>query len=144
MQPLRKSETYITGIHHVSMETDDLEKSLRFYVDFLGLHVGLKNSGVPRRIQLVDAGGAVYLELTERKDPSEIQAPGGPYLHVAFRVSNTAALIEKVKNAGYEVTMDTRTIHSGDLHAVIGFFKGPQGELIEVFQEIDAPSETAG
>ena len=137
----------IQSIHHISLETDSWDESLRFYTEILELTPAAKASGETRRMQLLDTGGNVFLELCELTEKrTKLPDPkSGHWMHLAFRVSDTAGLMDKVKAAGYEVTLETRTIHSGEFHAVIGFFKGPQGELIEAFQEI-APMDkgTAG
>ncbi len=139
-----KSETaespLITGMHHISLETTNWEQSLQFYQDFLGLKPVAKGGGTNRRLQLLDTGDGVCLEITELKEsrPEPEQERNARWVHLAFRVADTAALMDKVRNAGYEITLETKTIHSGDLHAVIGFFKGPQSEVIELFQVIPA------
>ena len=135
---MKKNQKLVTGVHHISMKTDNWEESLHFYCDVLGFTPGGKTAG-STRMQLLNAGGNVAFELTEM---SEKRIPNADesvphFAHIALRVTDTAALIEKVRRAGYEITLDTKTIHSGDFHAIIGFFKGPQGELIEVFQEIE-------
>jgi glyoxylase I family protein len=137
---MSEKPSLISGVHHISMKTDNWEESLHFYCDVLGFTPGGKTSGSSGRMQLLQAGGNVAIELTEiaeqRKSQEEPETPR--YAHVALRVIDTAALMDKVRAAGYEITLETKTIHSGDFHAVIGFFKGPQGELIEAFQEIPA------
>jgi catechol 2,3-dioxygenase-like lactoylglutathione lyase family enzyme len=143
MEQEQNDFSLITGVHHISMETDNWEKSLQFYENLLGLKPAGKGSAEKRRLQLLDAGGNVCVELTEltQKRTGDDVEKAARWAHLAFRVSDTAALMKKVKAAGYEVTMDTTTIHSGDLNAVIGFFKGPQDELIESFQVIDSNAE---
>ena len=134
------SENTFSGVHHISMKTDNWEESMHFYCDVLGFTPGGKASGMAGRMQLLQAGGNVAIELTEltEKRSRQIEPESPHYAHVALRVSDTAALMDKVRAAGYEITVETKTIHAGDFHAVIGFFKGPQGELIEAFQEIPA------
>jgi catechol 2,3-dioxygenase-like lactoylglutathione lyase family enzyme len=145
MKSLQNDPPLITGLHHISLETTNWEQSLQFYQDFLGLKPVAQGSGETRRLQLLDIGGGVCLELTELKEPRSMpdQEHNARLVHLAFRVRGTAALMDKVRAAGYEITLETKTIHSGDLHAVIGFFKGPQGEVIEAFQPIPADSHQA-
>lgn len=133
----------ITGMHHISLETTNWDQSIQFYQDFLGFKLVGKGSGEKRRLHLLDMGDGVCLELTELKEPrpEPEQENNARWVHLAFRVRDTAALMNKVRTAGYEITLETKTIHSGDLHAVIGFFKGPQGELIELFQVIPAEDQ---
>ena len=137
---MSEKESLIRGVHHISMKTDNWDESMRFYCDVLGFEPGGKAEGMSARMQLLQAGGNVAIELTEltekRTATEEVNPP--QYAHVALRVTDTAALMDKVRAAGVEITLETKTIHAGDIHAIIGFFKGPQGELIEAFQEIPA------
>lgn len=130
----------IGGVHHISMKTDHWDESMHFYCDVLGFMPGGKAEGMSARMQMLYAGGNVAIELTELKEKRTAAEEVNPphYAHVALRVTDTAALMDKVRAAGVEITMETKTIHAGDIHAVIGFFKGPQGEVIEAFQEIPA------
>ncbi|MBI9049007.1 MAG: VOC family protein [Anaerolineaceae bacterium] len=143
---MENNKTLISGIHHISMKTNTWDESMRFYGDVLGFAPGAKNEAGSNRMQLLNAGRQVYIELTEmteaRADQTDLNPPH--FAHLALRVTDTAGLMKKVRAAGYEITLDTKTIHSGDLHAIIGFFKGPQGELIEAFQEIDSAGMDAG
>jgi glyoxylase I family protein len=143
MKPENQESPLITGIHHISLETSNWDQSFQFYRDFLGLVPVAKGGGTGRRLQLFNVGDGVCLELTELLDPraEPEQERNARWVHLAFRVRDTAALMDKVRAAGHEITLETKTIHSGDLHAVIGFFKGPQGELIELFQDIPAEAQ---
>ncbi len=61
----------------------------------------------------------------------------GALLHLAFAVDNTDEYIEKVRAAGYKITMEPTDIVIGaDYPARIGFCIGPTGEEVEFFQEL--------
>jgi hypothetical protein len=59
-------------------------------------------------------------------------------LHFALPTDDCAAILEKGRDAGAEVTMETKdlTIDSsiGPVPVRIAFFKRPDGEVIELFQ----------
>lgn len=65
-------------------------------------------------------------------------AAGGANPYKSRSRSTCAAMLEKVRAAGAEVTMETKdlTIDSsaGPIPARIAFFKGPDGEVIELFE----------
>ena len=64
----------------------------------------------------------------------------GVFKHVALRVDDCQAAIDLARKAGAEVTVETRdaTLKSEKpIQIRIAFFKGPDGELIELFENKD-------
>ncbi len=124
------------GLHHVSLQTRDLDESLRLYRDVLGMTVVAKGGSPERRIYLLDMGDGSHIELlgplpdTSRESPA---APA-PIAHLALTTTDIQAALERVRGAGYQVTRELCDVSMGDLRATIAFFKGPDGEAIELWQ----------
>ena len=126
----------ITGFHHTAIRSAQFDASMRFYAGVLGMKEKISWGEAPNRAVMVDAGDGNYLEIFERSEPAPtIEAP---ILHFALRTDDCAAILEKAREAGAEVTMETKdlTIDSsiGPVPVRIAFFKGPDGEIIELFQ----------
>ncbi len=125
------------GFHHVAIRTRDFDKSFRFYTQVLGFTQAMAWGQAPGRAVMLDTGDGNYLEIFER--PTEEWADtDAAILHMALRTSDCDAAIEKVRAAGMTVTMEPKDI---DIDAKpqmtpvrIAFFKGPDGEIIEFFQ----------
>lgn len=118
----------INGIHHISLRCEagaEYEKTLQFYCDILGLTVDRQwDGGI-----MLDTGDGIVEIFTNAKDH-----PGqGALRHVAFRADGPDDLVEKVRNAGYPVTVEPRDIDLVGLKARIAFVVGPLGEEIELF-----------
>ena len=146
------------GFHHVSMKVRDLDKSIKFYTEaaektsnyvgkkmFLSItedekrHLGFVKrfswGQDLKRTVLMDIGDGNYFEISQG-DPEHIYGDG-VFRHFALRVDDCSAAIEAARIAGAEVTVETRdaTLNSDPpLQVRIAFFKGPDGELIELFQ----------
>lgn len=133
--------TMIKGIHHTAINTTDFDKSLAFYTRTLGLEQTMAWSmgDGKGRAAMVATGGGSHLEIFER--PDHKAAPAGDYaglLHLAFQTDDCDAMLEKARAWGAEVTMEptSLTIASGDgVNVRIAFCKGPDGEILEFFQE---------
>ena len=129
------------GFHHVAIRSRDFDKTVRFYTQVLGFTEKINWQAAPKRAVMLDAGDGNYLEVFEDMDTSS-GAPsgggGGPILHFALRCDDTDAAIELARAAGCEVTMEPTPIDidakEGIVPVRIAFFKGPDGELIELFQ----------
>ncbi|MBQ6621629.1 MAG: VOC family protein [Mogibacterium sp.] len=125
---------FIKGLHHVSMSVlpEEYEKVIAFYTEFLGLEYAHQSLGNT----LLSFGNAV-LEIFPDGDGS---AQAGPVAHFAIATDEPDALMEKVRNAGYEVTDElidfAPPMKDGEYYPLrFGFFRGPAGERVEIFCE---------
>lgn len=132
--PLGKS-----GIHHVAIRVRDFDASYAFYTDILGLAEKIHWGEAPRRAVMLDLGDGNYLEMFERADQAPPPAGHEPViLHFAIRTTRLDDALERARAAGCEVTMEPTDIDiqaRQGVHPVhIAFFKGPDGELVELFE----------
>jgi glyoxylase I family protein len=122
------------GFHHVAIRVFDFEATIRFYTEVLGFREKTRWGEGDRRGALLDTGDGNYLEVFAggREGPKE----EGALLHVAFRCEHVDEVTERVRAAGCEVTVEPKTAQLGDYAVRLSFFKGPDGELIELFHTI--------
>jgi len=126
----------ITGFHHVALHSADFDKSVRFYTEILGLKPKITWGQAPDRAVMLDPGDGRYLEIFEKSDPAP--SASGPILHFAFRTDDCSGMLERVRNAGIEVSMEPKAVtidaNIGPVRVKIAFFKGPDGEVVELFE----------
>ena len=130
----------VTGFHHTALRVRDIDASIRFYRDVLGLtlkaHWTMSN-GQPAA--MLDPGDASYIELFH--DPQRPDDAGGGWLHIALRTDDVDATLEKARDAGCEVTIEPKDVTfqnttdqaPPEIPIRLAFFKGPDGEVIELF-----------
>ena len=126
------------GCHHVAVQARDLDDSLKLYCEVLGMAL-VADFAIPnRRIMLLDMGDGSHIELfgpTDQSPAVDAPSPNDPYTHIALSTTDTHSAIEGVRAAGYEITVEAKTLDlTADLRATVAFFKGPNGEVIEFFQ----------
>ena len=117
------------------MKVRDFDASLRFYVDGLGckkVHAWGEGDG---RAVMLDTGAGDYMEIFAglKEEKGE-----GWYTHVAFRTDDCKASLDMAVKAGAVVTIDVMEVEiksESPLPITIAFCKGPDGEIIEFFQE---------
>jgi glyoxylase I family protein len=125
------------GAHHIAVQARDWEASLKLYRDILGMEIVAEFGSPERKIILLDMGDGSHMELFQPKDDTPAAgspAPNAPVTHFALATTDTKGAIERVRQAGYEVTVEPRTLNLGPLTISIAFFLGPNGESIEFFQ----------
>jgi catechol 2,3-dioxygenase-like lactoylglutathione lyase family enzyme len=111
------------GVHHVSINVDDVEACKRFYVDVLGLELlprpefgfpGAWLEAGPQQIHLIQV--------------ADHQAPGGQ--HFALRVDDLDGATQELRAAEIEVS-DAIELPGVGRQA---FLRDPAGNLIELHQ----------
>jgi glyoxylase I family protein len=124
------------GFHHVSMSVKDLDKSRKFYSEGLGFIERFSWGKEPKRTILMDTGDGNYFEISQG-DPNHSYVEGA-FRHLALRVDDCKTALELARKAGAEVTIEARDVTlSSDppLQIRIAFFKGLDGELVELFED---------
>ena len=110
-----------TGVHHVSLNVDDLDACMHFYVDVLGLEVLPRpDFGFPGAWL---GAGAQQIHLMEMADH---EAPQGQ--HFAFRVRDLDEATRELRDAGIEVSKAFEIPGVGRQ----AFLHDPAGNMIEL------------
>jgi glyoxylase I family protein len=124
------------GFHHVAIRARDFDATVRFYTEVLGFTERIRWGEGNGRAIMLDVGDGNYLEVfAGGKDQPK---PEGAILHFALRTDDCDAALERARAAGAEVTMEPKEIlipSTPDPTPIrIAFCKGPDGEIIEFFQ----------
>ena len=126
----------ILGFHHTAIRSADFDASLRFYTEVLGLRVRIHWGEGDQRAAMIDAGDGNYIEVFARG--VEFEHVEGTILHFALRTDDCAAMLETIRAAGAEITMEPAAItidsDQGPVLVKIAFFRGADGEVIELFE----------
>ncbi len=120
------------GFHHVFLRVSDIEKSIKFYTEVLGFVEKTSWGSGAGKMILLDTGDGNYFELGQGS-----LTEGGSYQHVAIRTDNCDKALEAARAAGAPITMEPRDVDlpsNPPIKVRIAFFKGPDGEVIELFQ----------
>lgn len=132
------SEKLILGTHHISLKPCGAEayaKTVDFYQNLLELTpVRVWENGDVSGIML--STGNSIMEITSNGTDEEKR--DGSINHFAFTTDKVDILIDKVRKAGYEITLEPfdATIPTEPPYAIrVAFCRGPVGESIEFFYE---------
>jgi lactoylglutathione lyase len=115
----------------------DLEQSLNFYQDVLGMKLLRRKDYPDGRFTLAFVGyedeseGAV-IELTHNWDTSSYEL-GNAFGHIAIGVSNAYAVCDAIKSKGGKVVREAGPMKHGT--TVIAFVEDPDGYKIELIQK---------
>src|ERR1041384_2900942 len=116
---------------HTMVRVTNVEDSLRFYCEGLGLEEVRRTENEKGRFTLIflrapgDAGGEV--ELTYNWDPEEYTG-GRNFGHLAYEVDDIYAICQKLMDNGITINRPPRDGH-------MAFVRSPDGISIEILQK---------
>jgi len=145
----------LRGIHHTALNVMDLERSLSFYRDVLGLNplfepedvIGpgfgraMKIDGARIRYAHLKAGdGSTLVELIQFMTPKAKDSKLNKYdtgaPHIAFRVDDIDKAKSKLEARGVKFMSEPVRIGDGSLKGKsFVYFSDPDGLILELFQE---------
>jgi catechol 2,3-dioxygenase-like lactoylglutathione lyase family enzyme len=139
----------IHSLGHVGLGVSNIQRSLEFYRDFLGMKVLMEldvtDNRIARVIGVKDAKckiahlqlGDGVLELFEYKNPqgcnkaNDMNQYDYGLIHIGFEVSDFHTHIEQLKKRGLKFLGEPVEFRPG---VWVAYFKGPDGEVCEFRQ----------
>lgn len=126
-------------ILHTMLRVRDLEKSIAFYTDVLGMKLLRRNDNEEYRYTLAfvgyqDESESAVLELTHNWDTNEYDL-GTAYGHIALEVNDIYASCAVIENLKGNITRAPGPVKGGN--TVIAFVEDPDGYKIELIEKKD-------
>jgi lactoylglutathione lyase len=123
-------------ILHTMLRVGDLDRSLRFYTEVLGMKLLRTTDRADQKYSLAfvgydDEDRASVLELTYNYGVERYDL-GSAYGHVAIAVDDAAKACAEVKKRGGKVTREAGPVKGGT--TVIAFVEDPDGYKIELIE----------
>jgi lactoylglutathione lyase len=119
-------------IEHVGIQVRDLDRSIKFYTEVLGLTLR-------QRVRLNETTELAFLPLGESeielicKSAEYTFAREGIVNHLTFRVDDVAGILDHLRKHGVEL-IHQQPLALDMLGSRIAFFWGPDGEKLELFE----------
>lgn len=123
-------------ILHTMLRVGNLEQSLDFYTNVLGMRLLRKKDYPEGRFTLAfvgydDEDKGTVIELTHNWDTDKYNL-GDAYGHIALQVENAATACDMVRQKGGKVTREAGPMKHGQ--TVIAFVEDPDGYKIEFIE----------
>lgn len=124
-------------ILHTMLRVVDLERSLAFYTEILGMRLLRRQDYPDGRFTLVFVGygsedDEAVLELTHNWDTEHYEL-GTAYGHIALAVPDAAAACAQIKARGGKVVREAGPMKHGT--TIIAFVEDPDGYKVELIQK---------
>lgn len=124
----------ITGIHHICIQTPEIEKSIGFYCELLGFRLLRRETCTFGQYAMLRLGSS-NLELIEPKNPTKTSFGNtGAIAHIGLSCEDIDAVFANLRLKGVKFTADA----VGDYDEPMGglraaSFFGPSGEAINLY-----------
>lgn len=121
-------------ILHTMLRVEDLERSITFYIEVLGMHL-LRRKDYPEGeftlafLGYQDESEATVLELTHNWGVTHYEM-GNAYGHIALEVDDVYAAIEAMRQRGGKVIREAGPMNAGN--TLVAFVEDPDGYNIEL------------
>ena len=121
---------------HTMLRVGDLDRSIRFYTDVMGMTLLRRSENPSQRYSLAFLGYGpnpehAEIELTYNHGASSYEL-GSAYGHIAIAVPDAAAACERIRNGGGNVTREAGPVKGGT--TVIAFITDPDGYKVELIE----------
>ncbi len=145
-------DRHVARIHHVGISVGDLERSVHFYRDLLGIEViGITGeedvgsvsgiTGARARFADLDAGNGQLLELIEYQTGTDSQpraANAAGTSHLSLRVGDMGAMLTVLAADGITPLGATATLSGGVWEGcTVVYVRDPDGMIVELIERSD-------
>jgi glyoxylase I family protein len=125
----------IQGVHHIAMNASDFDKTIKFYKEVLDFKEAIAWGDMGSRACMLDIGDGTCLEIFEGGS-KEIKIEGA-FIHLALKTKNCDQVTKLVRESGMKITKEPSDVvikSNPPTPARIAFSQGPEGEIVELFQ----------
>lgn len=131
----------IKSFEHVGMVTGDMDRSLAFYRDLLGLRLHLrKTMGNGTEVAFLDSGNGmleIFAPPGGAGPASDLAAATSGVLHITFLVDNVDESFAKLEAAGVAIKERPRPAVNSEVLDRVAFLRDPDGIIVEIAERRD-------
>lgn len=124
-------------ILHTMLRVGDLQRSIDFYTQVLGMHLLRSHDNAQYQYTLAflgygDESEQTAIELTYNYGVTSYEI-GSAYGHIALEVEDVVAACERIRQAGAQVIREAGPVNGGTTK--IAFIQDPDGYKIELIEK---------
>jgi glyoxylase I family protein len=136
-----QSEPRLLGLEHVGMTCRDLDRTMAFYCDLLGLKLALRKTSPNSEVIFLDTGAGM-LEIARPPAPDISRSRDVPpheagVRHITFAFNDVDAMVAKLNAAGFEAIEGPRPAFFNELLRRVAFVRDPDGVIVELIERAD-------
>ncbi len=130
----------LIGFEHVGMTCSNLDRTIAFYCDLLGLTLALRKTSDRGEMVFLDTGSGMLEIACPNADISrsrDVPPHEAGVRHITFAFDDVDAMVEKCEAAGVEVIEAPRPAFFTEMIRRVAFVRDPDGILVELVERAD-------
>ena len=127
----------LVGFEHAGMTAADLDRTIHFYCDLLGLRLALRKRQATGELAFLEAAGGM-LEIFAPDQPvapaCDVPPAEAGVRHLTFAVTEVDAMVARLEAAGVRVVERPRDAHNPEMIRRVAFVRDPDGIMVELVE----------
>jgi glyoxylase I family protein len=126
---------------HVGMTCGNLDRTIAFYCDLLGLTLALRKSSDNGEMAFLDTGNGMLEIACPRADISrsrDVPPHEAGMRHLTFAVDSVDALFARLEAAGIDILERPRQAFFTEVIKRVAFVRDPDGIMVELVERADS------
>lgn len=127
----------LIGFEHIGMTVSDMDRTIAFYCDLLGLRLALRKRNADSELVFLDAGGGMLEIVAPAKGAGrfrDVPITEAGMRHLTLAYDNVDAMVEQLAAAGVEIAEAPRDAHNREMIKRVAFVRDPDGILVELIE----------
>jgi glyoxylase I family protein len=127
----------LIGFEHIGMTAADLDRTIAFYCDLLGLRLVLRKQQASGELAFLDAGGGmleIFAPATAVQPAQDVPSDRAGMRHLTLAYDDVPAMIARLEAAGVPIVEHPRPAFNPEMIRTVAFCRDPDGVLIELIE----------
>ncbi|WP_189426147.1 VOC family protein [Devosia pacifica] len=125
----------LVGFEHIGMTVADLDRTVAFYCDLLGLELVLRKPQATGELGFFDAGGGMLEVIAPSDGAARAEdVPNGRsgMRHLTLSYTSINAVLDRLRDAGVEIIEEAREAYNQEMLQRVAFVRDPDGIIVEL------------
>jgi glyoxylase I family protein len=130
----------LIGFEHVGTTSGNLDRTIAFYCDLIGLRLVLRKPQASGELAFLDAGGGmleVFAPAASIAPSRDIPTGEAGVRHLTFAVTDVDAMIARLEAADVPILERPRPAHNTELIKRVAFVRDPDGIIVELIERAE-------
>jgi glyoxylase I family protein len=130
----------LRGFEHVGMTSGNLDRTIAFYCDLLGLRLALRKPAAKGELAFLDAGGGmleIFAPASAIDRSRDVPPAEAGMRHLTFAFDDVDAMIGKLEAAGVEIVERPRDAYNTEMMRRVAFVRDPDGIIVELIERAE-------
>jgi glyoxylase I family protein len=130
----------LIGFEHVGTTSGNLDRTIAFYCDLIGLRLVLRKPQATGEMAFLDAGGAmleVFAPTGAIASSRDVPMGEAGMRHLTFAVTDVDEMVNRLERAGVPILERPRLAHNTELIRRVAFVRDPDGIIVELIERAE-------